>query len=287
MNYTTQDIVRMIAIRRDQIPDENTRELVLVENAQITQNTREVYKDRKIERINDRSRDAHEEPVLLEVSCETYRLGLHPSDDGISSLGIQSQNDFDSDTDAHTRTSSREEYYATTFSGISVQHVKTKRGVKLNVNLQTDLNTATTLELTAELKQYGRIYELKPYEPDSEYFAARYTAALDDIKALKKDGKNVCVGRLHTRNKRAAWFRDIFMVGFMNDLNVIEKTMLFYEQQEYEIVLDGQRSPGQEVIYHATGIYGKFITDTRSAPSVTSEIKKRLMKTGPHGSYEI
>jgi len=269
MNYTTEDILRLVAQRRATV-DENTRELINVDSDVFSQNTREVYKDKKIKRNKDSSREEHEEQDSLEVSDETYLLGETPSDIGLPVLTSSGQKAFDN-VITPANISSR----ALSFSGISVQHCKTKKGIKVAVTLQTpeDAKYSSGLELTAELKQYGRFYELKPYDGDSDSFAIHYAEILNDLKHLKKDGKNLCIGRLHSRGSRSLWFADLIMVGRLNDNNILETVFLHYENEEYEIMLDGQISPGQALSYHSTGIYGRLEMN-KTVPTVATAVRK-------------
>lgn len=266
---TAQDILDMI----------KERELVLANTIKISQNPREVYKDVKIKRGKEISRTC-EETDLVEVSGETYPLagGLsdYPTSSSASpSLGRDqeevSQMVVVSNT-APATTSSR------TLTGISAQHTISNRGIQVHITMQTaeDAQTGDCITVTAELKRHDRLRELKPYEYDSEEFGAFAADMIEQLKKIKGPEKDkICVGRVHERGGRNPWFKDVLVVGHLNDAGVIKEVVIWYGDEEYHIVLDNPLSPKQQGCYHSTGIYGS-LKSTISVPTLNSAKRSKF-----------
>ena len=251
MNYTKEEMMDMVQRSRERLSNTSPRELVLAETTDLDSFPREVYKDVKIKRNKDTSRSSEDtEPATS------------------SSLEANPQKAFDSNI-APARTSSR-------IHGITVQHVQTKNGVKLNVAIQTvaDAEDGLYVELTAELKRHTRLRELKRYPEDDAYFEEHYINTIEEIKSLKDNGRQLCMGRMHERGARGRWFANMFAVGKFSDTNldVMSQVVIHIGQEEFEILLDGQMSPAQQTLYHSTGIWGSLKT---SKPAPRLETAKR------------
>lgn len=159
------------------------------------------------------------------------------------------------------------------YSGITVQHAKTNRGVKLYVTLQLAECAESGLiqTATAELKRYDRMREVKArHTEDSVEFESYLESTKRELTTqakLNPDIKDaVCIGRLHERNKRDSWFYDTLAVGFFEG-DKIGRVLLYIEGQEYEVILDQELSHNQIDKYHSTGYYGT-IKRNRKAPRI-------------------
>lgn len=140
------------------------------------------------------------------------------------------------------------------YSCVQVQHCKTAKGVKLAITLQTpDLKR---LRVTAELKRYDRLREVKTRLEDSTKFNLFFEDTKQAIYAARN--KSVCMGRLHARGKRSQWFRDTLVVGVLNDAGIVNHVIININHQEYAIDLDGELTDLQTRMYLATGQYGVF-----------------------------
>ena len=274
MQYTTEDILRMVAAHRDKLNDEqDPREVVLAKPHVLLEDPREVYKDKKIKRKKDISREDDEETANGEVSGETCLLGKTPNDMEDSVPSSFGQKAVDSVITPAASISSRDQ----TFTGISCQHVKTKNGIKLSLTLQTyeDSLTGEVVELTGELKRHSRIRELKHYDDDDEYFSRGvYHALIDELKEFSpEEGKHICIGRLHDRGRRGAWYANMVVVGKLDDNNHLETVYFYSDNEQYEILLLGQLSDSQQELYHSTGIFGNLVRNRR-APRLATAPRK-------------
>jgi len=257
-------------LERQQSLAVDSRELVIANTPENSQNTRdlparttsrarEVYKDKKSKIQKHVSR----------VSEERSFLTTSPLEAEVSPEGLESQGEVCKDLPPAT-TSSR-------VTGISVQHVKTQRGLKLTVAVQTaaDAESGEYVELTAELKRHSRLRELKRYDGDDYDFEKLYIDYITDLKALSPEaGKDICMGRLHTRGARGKWFANMALVGFVTD-GVVRRALLYINTAEYEIELTGELSPRQEQLYHSTGIYGQLIS-MRPTPRLETAVRKQF-----------
>lgn len=221
---------------------------------------REVYKDKNIKILNDISR-ACEESDLIAASPS---LGEDRSPEGfeVKEEGVLSS--------PPVSTSSR------VFSGISAQHHKTNRGIKVSITLQKadEADCYAYIELTAELKRHDRIRELKPYSFDSDDFAEFYAGAKNYIRQdlLPEQRVHMCIGRLHERGSRSAWIADMIVIGELDDQNIL-KTVKFYHDDEYTIAMDQALTRRQVEIYHSSGLYGEL--KKRNAGPTLANLKRR------------
>jgi hypothetical protein len=241
--------------------DNRTRELSSRGNDDFDSNPREVYKDLKIKRNKDVSRTSCEE---TDSPCppDAYRqaspkANVVAEDGGVNSI-------------TPAITSSRG------FTGISVQHAKTKQGIKLFVTVQTpqDADNLTYLELTAELKRHNRLRELKRYDPDDYEFSELYVSTILELKELTPaQGKKVCMGRVHARGIRQEWVANMFIVGMLDDNEMVDNIIINYNGEEYNIKMDASMSPAQIKSYHSSGIYGE-LKKQRIAPRIETMKRK-------------
>lgn len=257
MNYSREDILAQIAATRNRLDMQQGRELVLADTPNFDLLGREVYKDEKIKREKDISRDLDHEERIVTAS---------------PSFGERRQEDSQMQEVNSTKDASTSSRPNLEITGISVQHCITDAGVKVTVNIQTyeDSLRGSIAPLTAELKRSRRMNEVKKiYQPDSYEFQQLYIEALAELKTLPAGERtNICVGRLHQRGQRSAWVADMFMIGYFKN-NVIDKIYLNANNQEFEILLDQPLSPQQTKLYHASGIYGE-IKNGRTAPTLAT-----------------
>jgi uncharacterized lipoprotein NlpE involved in copper resistance len=278
--YTSEEVLAKINAARVRL-EQNPRELVLAnstESANFSQNPREVYKEEKNKRSKHVSRDQCEEIAGSKVSGETCPMTNVNGTETTSSFELTSSQETEGVMDLEKRgnviapaiTSSR------TYTGISVQHAKTKKGIKVSIALQTasDAAQGEYIELTGELKRHDRLRELKAYADDCDSFAILYKNTIDELKELKPiQGKYFCMGRVHDRGARAAWYTDIMVVGKLNDDTVLELIIININGEEYEIPMTHELSERQQQSYHSGGIYGE-LKRNRRAPSLATAPRK-------------
>jgi hypothetical protein len=275
MNYTHEEMLAMIYARQAKIEQES-RELSTRETDAKTENSadfssrpREVYKNKKIKKENNISRDAHEESDCLEISKEIYPLA-EPSDTKPSSSSpfgkeIDCQGERVSDISPAT-TSSRE------YTGIIVQHNISNTGIKLSITLQSaeDALYGECIAVTAELKRKDRFREIKDYAGDDDYFKKHVK---DVIVAYKEMGDNWCIGRVHDRGKRSSWFANMLVCADVVD-NVAREVHLWIGSEElYQIPMTMELSPGQLQHYKSGGLFGSLVSKKR-VPTLKQAVRK-------------
>ena len=164
-------------------------------------------------------------------------------------------------------------------TGITAQHVKSERGIKVSLTIQTpqDRTLGQFISLTAELKRHGRLRELKRYAGDSAGFEQHYMDTISSLKDLTpQEGKNIGCGRIHQRGKRAAWFADMMVVGTLDDTGTrLKHIIVWYGCEEYEIDMDQDLTERQRVGYHTAGIYGEVITQAQ-VPTLATAVRRTL-----------
>jgi hypothetical protein len=277
-NQFPPDIQRLIDARSRELviaktPDfeQNPRELVIAKTPDFEQNPREVLKDKKIKRYNNISR-LSEESDLVKVSDETCLLAE------TSSLPIgqlTSSVSLESGTSCQGRSGNvinpRELASRVGVSAVSVQHSKTTKGIKAMVTIQTvaQAKVGEATRLTAELKRWDRLRELKPYADDSDEFADMYLGAIEDLKNTKaKSRRSYCIGRLHDRGARSAWYADMMMLGILDDQGHLKTVILNIEGQEFEIDMNLELSDRQ-TMYHSQGRHGD-LKRAKAAPRLST-----------------
>lgn len=267
MDARLKQINDLIAGTKTTVP----RELTSRENTIFSPLPREVYKEENNKRNNYISRSS-EESHCVEVSGETYLLASGTSDHDFVSTSLGRETSKPQDAVVSVITPPRE-LTSRTFTGISAQHNRSAKGIKVSITLQTqaDAEQGLVKSLTAELKRHDRIRELKPYEFDSELFAEFYHQAKIAIKEDEdiEYRKTVCVGRLHERGKRAAWVANMIVVGNITDQGRLQSIKFFYNDEQYEITLDTEMSPRQATSYHSCGIWGN-LKSNKVAPTLES-----------------
>ena len=265
LNQTRDQILADITSRQ------NPRELVIAKTPDFGQNPREVLKDKKIKRYNNISR-LSEESDLVKVSDETCLLAETAS---LTSGQLTSSNTFESATASPGESGivicPRELTSRDSVAAISVQHSKTTKGVKAMVTIQTatQARVGEATRLTAELKRWDRLRELKPYADDSDAFADMYLGAIEQLKETPaRNRRNYCIGRLHDRGKRSAWYADMMMLGILDDQDHLKTVMLNIEGEEFEIEMDLTLSDRQ-TMYHSQGRHGT-LTRSQRAPRLAT-----------------
>ena len=222
------------------------RELVLTREVV---HTREVYKDKKIKRLNNTSRQDEDASLSKDLLTSATSSQETPSQKAFGNVITPA------------RTSSR-------YTGISVQHYITDKGVKLAINLQTPTGAehGAIQQMTAELKRYDRLHEVKGRaDIDDDWFNDHVAATITDIKA--SGNRAICLGRPHAHRKRAAWFVNTFVVGVLNG-NTIQSVILNIEGEEFAIDLDQELSEQQTKFYRSTGLYGHIKKGKAGAPRI-------------------
>jgi Tfp pilus assembly protein PilZ len=211
--------------------------------------TREVYKDKKIKRENNTSRSNEDVDVSKDLlSLET------------TSRKPLSQKAFGNVITPATTTSR--------YTGISVQHYKTPKGVKLAINLQTPEGAeyGAIQQMTAELKRYDRLHEVRGRpDIDDEWFTDLLDQTIADIKAT--GNRAMCLGRPHAHGKRAAWFVNSFVIGVMDGTS-IQQVILHLEDEFVTIDLTQPLSDQQARYYTSTGLYGHIKKGKSGAPRI-------------------
>jgi hypothetical protein len=233
MNYTTEEILGMIEQSRQQLDTENPREL--------STRSREQLNNKKIKKQNNVSR-LSEETISL-TSSLLSETPLKPQEAFVSEIAPASS-------------------YTRAITGINAQHSRTDRGVKIMLTMQTahDRAECGQIHLTAELKRYSRLRELKTYRGDSFEFDEHYRNTIQMIKDLGPEaGGSFCVGRLHQRGKRDAWVADMMVVAKVID-DQIQQVLFYYQTEEYAIDMDADMTAQQQQIYHSAGRYGEINT---------------------------
>jgi len=234
-NITAEDLLDMFRAR-----DVSTRE-------------RDVYKDKKIERQKDSSRQLCEDADVGKVAVRPA-FGLEAVASKPSAVDFVSSQELPKGESGNV-ISPRE--LTSRYSGISVQYVRTDKGVKVAITLQKPewAETGACQMATAELKRYDRLREIKARADDSEHFAKYLENCKTDMR--NAGNRDACLGRLHIRRKRAAWLYDTLIVAFF-DNNQMARVLLYLEGEEYVIELNNQLTPAQQQYYHAQGLHGEI-----------------------------
>lgn len=239
----------------------NSRELT-------SRNPREVYKEEKKEIQNYSSRLDREDVIGEKVSGETCLVAQRQASEPLaltsSRISLESVTSSPRSQGAEEGNVISPRELTTRYSGISVQHVRTPRGVKIAVTLQKTewIDQGACQLATAELKRYDRMREVKARADDSEYFA-KY---LENVKMQLQDARNhdVCIGRLHQRGRRSAWLYDTLIVAFFENKQMA-RVMVYLEGAEYVIEMDHTLSESQQKFYHNQGIHGS-IASAKAVP---------------------
>lgn len=266
---TREDILELIRSRERELTSRETTEIT-TDSAYFFSNPREVCKEKKIKTYNHFSRDGEEKQGI----CASHSLEEGTSFPEVSPEGTRASEEVKDEEGVMlsppATTSSRD------FSGITAQHCRTRTGIKLAITVQyaAEADCGAFIELTAELKRSDRIRELKAYEHDDEGFAELYQAAKDKIAQEKNSAvkRASCMGRVHARGRRAEWVPNFFVMGVLNDQDIVE-SIVIYADSAYEIKLDAPLSRRQEELYHNNGIYGT-IRRAKKVPTLVNMTRK-------------
>jgi hypothetical protein len=253
----------------------NSRELTTREITTISQNPREVLKDKKIERYNNISR-LSEENVTPEVSSETCPLAQRQASDPVALTS--SGGSLESGTSCQEASGySNSGTARTSIRGITAQHSRTDRGIKVMINIQTeaDAETGSVVELTAELKRSDRLRELKSYQHDSPEFDQQvFRFAMRELTSIPaRDRKQYCIGRLHERGVRDTWFADMLAIGILDSDDHLQTVLLNINGEEFSLDMSHPLSPRQQTAFHSGGIWGEIVNQ-RSAPTLQTAKRK-------------
>jgi hypothetical protein len=257
---TIEQEISMTQQTRDQIlADIRSRQ----QPREVSSRPREVYKERKIEIQNYTSLHKDEDVTGVKVSTRPASwpeavasdlVAIAPQE--IPLAGTSSQEESGIVISAPRELTSR-------YSGISVQHVKTPKGVKLAITLQKPhwVSEGACQMATAELKVYDRMREVKARDQDSEHFAEYLKCSKQQLQDAAN--KSVCIGRLHQRTKRSAWLFDTLAIAKFED-HKIQTVMLYLEGEEYLISMDQDLTDSQQKYYLAQGRSGTIASSVRA-----------------------
>jgi hypothetical protein len=185
---------------------------------------------------------------------------------------VVSQKDFGS-VDQPARTTSR-------YTGIAVQQPapradSKKPGLKLAISLQTAAMgcKGQLFLLTAELKRYDRLREIKSKIDDSSAFAQTLEEAKREIHAEKD--RAMCLGRMHLRKQRSAWIPNTLAIARVEN-DIIQQVILILDDEQYIIALDQPITAAQQSMYLASGTSGSIAHPNSHSASLTELIKERF-----------
>jgi hypothetical protein len=235
----------------------------VTEDREFVTNGREVLKEEKIERSNDVSRSAIEEREKVATRLDGRETEIPNTDfsDPQSKSIVVSTAPILAPYDPNDR-----------IVAVSAQQNKTDAGIKVSITIQTEADAEYGLiaPLTAELKRASKISELIAYGGDDEDFARMYSQQKRDIRGAPKElKKQLCIGRLHDRGKRSAWQADMFMVGHLASINVLDSIMFYYKDQEFCIEMNLPLSSSQATMYHCAGRFGTLVS-SKQVPTLAS-----------------
>jgi len=248
-------------------------DIQLLLSRDVSSRSRDVYKEENKEIQNYSSRHLDEDDDGVKTST---RSAFEPEAIASNSLAFVSDKDsLESGTSSPGRETLSQERgivispprdVSSRYSGISVQHVITSKGVKVAMTLQKpEWAAAGECQMaTAELKKYDRMREIKSREDDSDHF----NAYLANTKAQLQDAanKDVCIGRFHERGKRSLWIKDTLIVAFFVN-GRMSQVLLYLNGEEHLVDLNLELSPAQQKYYHSQGIHGQ-IQSAAKAPTL-------------------
>lgn len=256
-NLTAEDILRAVYRRQTKAGPGLNYDI----SARTSNRSREELNNKTIEELNNTSR-----------SSEDVTGVQSPLTSAASPQETPSQKAFGSNI-TPARTTSR-------YTGITVQHcrpaVDAKRpGIKLAVSLQTAgmAKQGHLFLLTAELKRYQRLREIKSKLDDSSAFAQLLEQAKQQIHADKD--YNMVMGRLHLRGQRSAWIPNCLAIGRI-DNNKITQMILFLDDEEYTIPLDQALTQAQQPMYVSAGQWGTIAHPHSHSASLTALIQAKF-----------
>jgi hypothetical protein len=218
---------------------------------ELTSRSREVYKEEKIKIQNYASRVDRDDEDGEKVSARPASEQEAVASNSVAVDFVFSPEEVSDERGiviAPRDVSSR-------YSGISVQHAITPKGIKIFVTIQKPewAQDGLVQMATAELKRYDRMREVNAREADSEQFA-HY---LDNVKIQLQSShmKEIGIGRLHLRGKRSAWIYDSLIIAFFEHKH-IARVMLYLEGEEHVIEMNLPMSESQQKFYSSQGRQG-------------------------------
>jgi len=238
---TAEDILAAIG-RRQQRLCMGTE--IVVAPRELSSRSREQLNNKTIKELNNSSRQGDVDDIDVQSPLRQNPLGVFGQNVVGSSIGSARTN-------------------KSRYTCVMVQHARTVKGIKLAITLQTA--ELKKLKVTAELKRYDRLREVKSRLEDTSVF----NNYLEDTKRAIYDlkDKKFCMGRLHQRGKRSQWYCDTLVVGVLTDQGIIDRVVININHEEYEVRLDGQLTDLQNRMYQATGQIGTF-RSSQAAPRI-------------------
>jgi hypothetical protein len=229
--------------------------------------SREQYKEEKKERQNYSSRLGREDVNGFEVSKETCLVAQRQASDPLAvapgNLSLESVTSSPRGQGAEEGNVISPRELTSRYSGITVQHARTTRGIKIAITLQKSAwqDTGACQLATAELKRYDRLREVKARPDDSEQFAHYLESIKTQLHATRN--RDTSIGRLHQRGRRSAWLYDTLIVATMTG-DLVNRVMLSLEGEEYVIDLDTSLTDLQQKYYHVQGRYGNIVSGNQA-----------------------
>lgn len=262
MNYTTQEIMAHVVATRTGSTHENTvkaRELTSRENPEKPWGAREVYKDKNIKINKDISRAEH-------LSEETERI-LPSAPIGQTSSETASPEGLGESHKAQGLVVDPAQTSSRAYTGIAAYHVKTARGVKIKLTVQTaqDSHMGAVVELTAELKHRKRFREIKSYEGDNPQFQQFVESAREHYR---QESDDYWMGRVHRSGTRSAWFADVLVIAYGTQKH-IDWLQIWFDEDNYTVIMNHELSANQAQWYHTGGRHGNLVR-RRQVPSMAT-----------------
>jgi len=258
-DITAEDILRAIQFKQRKAGPGLLYDL----DARTKSRTREELNNKTIKELNNSSRPSEDEKDE-QSPLSSVASPLETPDSG--------QKDFGSDITA-ARTTSR-------YTGIAVQHcvpnAKSSRpGVKLAISLQTAgmAQHGHLLLLTAELKRYKRLREIKARMDDTAAFAQILDQAKQQIYA--DQDHTIVMGRCHLRGQRSAWIPNVLVIGRIQ-ADCVSQVILFLDDEEYTIKLDHPLTQAQQPLYLSAGQWGSIANPRAHSPNLRAIIQERF-----------
>lgn len=234
---------------------------------------REVYKDKKTKRLKDSSRmsgvDDHREKVSARPAFWPEAVASKPmaADSVISPAGAVGVESTPAPGTA-------------AYSGITVQQARSEKGIKLYITLQRSCEqiSGEVLCVTAELKRWNRLREIKPRELDTDIFNTWFVGLREELREQIRQqpnlAKTIVIGRIHERGWRREWLQDTLAIGYLTDQK-ITRVLLYLMGEQHVIEMDLPLSPNQQKYYHTSGIWGEIKRGKR-APRLDDLPRTRL-----------
>lgn len=235
---------------------ENPRELYI--------RSREQYKNKNIKQyISQVSEDNNGVKVSTRPALEPVAVATDSMAITSSPLSLESETSSPGSQGAEEGCVITPRELTSRWSGLSVHYVRTGKGIKIGITLQKPewVSQGRTLQITAELKRYDRLREVKPLADDSEFFC-NYLAQVKEMLHEKKD-RTACLGRAHQRGARKAWIQDTLVMAHLRDGGINHVT-IYIEEEQFSIDMTADQSEQQQKVYHATGYHGKISFNRRS-----------------------